>query len=239
MKKFGTSLIKKNELFKQLINNRTLQRDYDRLQCIHSNLVESNRSSKEKFHLCLSAKLSSPSTPSKTHQSILKTFDNGWKTPLIPPIIVNGKLVTYFLEKGNIFNDFFSHQCQPSSNDSILPSIPTYTNNRVNDLSFNYEKILKVVQSLDPNKPIGHDGVSPRMLKPVFSSIIKPFLIIFRNHLKLELFQTIGKGWHYSSIQERVSNLSVITILYLCYLYVFQSFWKVCIWCYFLICDRK
>ena len=49
-----------------------------------------------------------------------------------------------------------------------------YTDKRLNDICFNYGKILKVMQSLDPNKVHGHDGVS--LCCPSF---IKPLLITF------------------------------------------------------------
>ena len=58
--------------------------DYDRLQCIRSDLEESITSSKEKFYLRLSGKLSDPSTSAKTYWSIPKTFFNGKKISLIP-----------------------------------------------------------------------------------------------------------------------------------------------------------
>ena len=68
----------------------------------------------------------------------------------------------------NIFNDFFSQESQPTPNHSILPSMPAYYwINRLNDISFNYDKILNI--NLDPNKAHGHDGVSVKMLK--FSSL--------------------------------------------------------------------
>ena len=37
--------------------------------------------------------------------------------------------------------------------------------NRLYDINLNHKKILKVIQSLDPNKAHGRDGVSVRMLK--------------------------------------------------------------------------
>ena len=45
--------------------------------------------------------------------------------------------------------------------------------NRLYDINLNYKKILKVIQSLDPNKAHGRDGVSVRMLKlkSIFHSI--------------------------------------------------------------------
>ena len=38
--------------------------------------------------------------------TILKTFVNGSKIPLIPPLQVDNKLVTNVLNKANLFNNF-------------------------------------------------------------------------------------------------------------------------------------
>ena len=107
---------------------------------------------KKNFHLRLSAKLSNLSTLAKTYWSIFQVCINGKNDPLIYQLLVE-KLVTNVLEETNIFNDAISQQCQPISNDSILPSIPTFyfTNNRLNDINFNYDQILRVIQPLDPN----------------------------------------------------------------------------------------
>ena len=113
------------------------------MKCIRSDLVESIGSPKENRHLCLSSKLSDPSISAKTYWSILKTSVNARKVRSIPPLIVNGKFVTKSLEKSNISNDFFSQQCQPTSNDSILLLIVSYSmDNTLNNINFNYEKIL-------------------------------------------------------------------------------------------------
>ena len=40
-----------------------------------------------------------------------------------------------------------------------------HTENRLNDIAFDNEKLLKIFQSLDPNKPHGYDGISIEMLK--------------------------------------------------------------------------
>ena len=49
----------------------------------------------EKFYCKLSTKPAYPSTSSKTYWSILKTFVNGKKVPIIPPLLVNDKFITY------------------------------------------------------------------------------------------------------------------------------------------------
>ena len=97
-------------------------------------------------------------------------------------MLVYGRLVTNFLEKAKIFNYCFSQQYQPISNDSILPLIPSYySDKKLRDINFNHDKILGVIQSLDPIEPHGHDCVSVRKLKLSCPSIIKSLLSIFRN----------------------------------------------------------
>ena len=71
--------------------------------------------------------------------SVVKIFPllMATKVPLISALLVNEKLVTNFLEKTNILNDFFSQLCYPISNDSILLSKSTYCSNSIlNDISF-------------------------------------------------------------------------------------------------------
>ena len=119
--------------------------------------------SKENCHLRLFAKLSDPSTSTKTYWSIIKTSANGRKVLSTPLSLVNGKFDTELLEKSNNFNDFFSQQWQPISNDSILSLIAFYhMDNRLSDINFSYEKIL--TQYLDRNNAHDHGGVSVRLL---------------------------------------------------------------------------
>ena len=64
---------------------------------------------KEKYYNHLSMKLNNPNTSAKTYWSILKSFYNDSKVPLIPPLLVNNKIVSDFTKKANIFNDFFNY----------------------------------------------------------------------------------------------------------------------------------
>ena len=76
-----------------------------------------------------SDKLNDPKTSAKAYWSILKTLYNGKKIPLIPPILVNNKLISNFKEKANHFNAFFASQFTPVSNDSALPGTNNYVCN--------------------------------------------------------------------------------------------------------------
>ena len=71
---------------------------------------------KEKYFHDLSMKLNDPKTSAKTYWSILKSFYNDSKIPLIPPLLVNNKIVSDFTEKANLFNDFFVHHYLTTAN---------------------------------------------------------------------------------------------------------------------------
>ena len=60
-------------------------------------------------------------TPAKTYWSIIKSCYNGRKILIIPPLSGNGKIITDFNKKANLFHKYFSSQCNPLPNDSKLP----------------------------------------------------------------------------------------------------------------------
>ena len=67
-----------------------------------------------------------PSTSPKTYWSILKTFLNNKKIPIIPPVFHDNKFITDFTQKAKIFNSHFSKQCTTLIN-SNKNSIRTFS----------------------------------------------------------------------------------------------------------------
>ena len=55
------------------------------------------------------------------HRTILNIFVNDSKISLMPPLLVDNKLVNDFLDKANLFNNFFTKHCTPISNASMVP----------------------------------------------------------------------------------------------------------------------
>ena len=83
---------------------------------LDENLLENQKLWKQDFMLFMTATeydekpdnvISSSKTSSKTYWSILKTFCNGRKIPVIPPILKEGKLESDFKIKANYFSTFF------------------------------------------------------------------------------------------------------------------------------------
>ena len=113
----------KKAIFQKQKETKTV--DYATLSHITLELLNAIRFSKATYHEKLAIKLNGPKTATKAYCSILKTFANGSKIPLIPPRLVNNEFATNFSVKVNLFNDFFKEQCRPIMNDSSLPNYQT------------------------------------------------------------------------------------------------------------------
>ena len=111
------------------------------------------RDTKTEYHSKLAAKLVSPSTSAKTYWSILKTFANGRKVLVIPPLLINNEFISNFKSKANYFNIFFNQQCTATSTDSSIPSsVNLATNETVTKINFHEQVISKLIVALNPNK---------------------------------------------------------------------------------------
>ena len=80
------------------------------------------------------------------------------------------KIITNFKEKANLFNKYFSSQCNPLPNDSKFQTYITENQTHITETklsSFNIEDedIYKIIKTLDINRAHGHDEVPIRMLK--------------------------------------------------------------------------
>ena len=63
-------------------------------------------------------------------------------------------------EKANLFNKYFSSQCNPLANDSKIPENHIYiTETKVSSCDIEDEVIYKIIKTLDINKTHGHDEV--------------------------------------------------------------------------------
>ena len=114
-------------------------------------------------------------TSAKTYWSILKALLNNKKIPCIPPLFHEGKYVTDFKKKAELFNSFFAKQCSIIQNSSKLPlTLNKKTENSISSITFNRNDITTTIRSLDPNKAHHYNMISIRMLKISDKSICKP-----------------------------------------------------------------
>ena len=180
---------------------------YASLNSITQDTSNAVNSSKLKYHERLTLNLNDPKTAPKTYWKILRTFVNGTKIPLIPPLLVGNQLVTDFLVKTNLFNDCFSQQCTTVDNDSpIPPNITFATEQKLSTVEFCTDDIVKIIKSLDPNKTHGHNEISIRMIKLRATSIAKPLSILFRNCFENQCFPKEWKKANIVPVHKKMIN---------------------------------
>ena len=141
-----------NETIKQRIElKKSLHKsnNFIEIQKLSTEISDMILKRKEKYYHHLSLKLNSPNSSAKTYWSIPNSFYNDTKVPLIPPLLVNNKIVSDFANKANLFNNLFATQCTPLTNSSVLPSVMSFkTHSRLNSISFEKEDILKTIRNL-------------------------------------------------------------------------------------------
>ena len=100
-------------------------------------------------------------------------------------MVVGNQLVTDFLVKANLFNDYFSQQCTTVDNDSSIPPNITFAmKQKLPTFEICTDNIVKIIKSLDPNKAHENNEISIRMIKSCASSVAKPSSVLVRNCFK-------------------------------------------------------
>ena len=111
----------RNKLYKQYIENGRFESDFMMIETLITEINDLITSTKDLHYSNLVKRLNNPLLQAKTYWSILKTFYNDKKIPIIPPLLIDNKFVTDIQMNANIFNKFFADQCTPLKNGSILP----------------------------------------------------------------------------------------------------------------------
>ena len=161
-------------------------------------------------------------TSAKTYWSILKTFLSNKKISCIPPLFYQGKYVTDFKKKAELFNSFFAKQRSIIQNSSKRRvTLNKKTENSISSITFNCNDIATIIRSLDPNKAHGYDMISIRMLKICDKSICKPLELIFQSCIKHGKFPNEWKmanvvPVHKKSDKQILKNYRPVSLLPIC-----------------------
>ena len=129
--------------------------------------------------------VNNPGTSQKSYWKIINRVMNKCIAPKIPPLFVNNLFILNCREKARYFNDYFSQQCQPVINNSILPILRFLTNKRIDHVSIENVEIISLIRKINPNKATGSDGISGQMSLLCDESVILPLQIIFTNIVNL------------------------------------------------------
>ena len=104
----------------------------------------------------------------------------------------------------------------------MLPSVLfKRTENVISSIDFGSDDIAKIIQKLDPNKALGHDMISIRMLKICGNSVCKPLQLIFRSCIENGKFPSEWKKVnvvpvHKKGNKKTLENYRPVSLLPIC-----------------------
>ena len=70
---------------------------------------------------------------------------NKSRAPKIAPLLVNNIFILNCCEKAKLFNDFFSKQCMPIINSSVLPPLNLYTDKNIDNIPIECDEIISLI----------------------------------------------------------------------------------------------
>ena len=144
-------------------------------------------------------KLNNTQKNSKSYWSLEKIFLSNKKIPLILSLFHENFFIIDVKEKAELFNSFFSKQCSLITNNSKLPTNPSYlTDKPLSTTTFSANDIGKIIRSLNPNKAHGYDNLSIRMLKLCSDAICESLQLMFNQVLVSGSFPFDWKNCPYS-----------------------------------------
>ena len=98
-----SKLRERSSLVKRYYKNGKKNTDLEKALTKSNESTEIVLAVKEKYINELSKKLSNPETAPKTYWKILNRFLSNKKIPSIPPLLLNGEIISNFLKKSRTF----------------------------------------------------------------------------------------------------------------------------------------
>ena len=148
-KQLKTLLNKKNRLFKNYKRHGYKAEDKARLDLFREKCQVAVEQAKTDYLNKLGNKLNDSRTSQKTYWKIINRVINKCRAPKIPPILINNVFIMNCKEKAKLFNDFFSNQCKPIINNSILPHFNFLTDKRIDHIVIQNKEILSLIRNLN------------------------------------------------------------------------------------------
>ena len=94
-------------------------------------------------------KVNNPATSQKSYWKIINRVMNKCSAPKIP-LFVNNLFILNSGEKARYFNDYFSHQCKPVINNSVLSILGILTNKRIDHITIENDELISLIRKINP-----------------------------------------------------------------------------------------
>ena len=115
------SLRRNKNIYKTWLKNGKDPETRDKVRDIQRDTNRIISRAKSTYINALSNKICDPDTGQKAFWTAFKRLSNNKKITNIPPLYENGRYISNFKDKADVFNNYFAEQCRPHVNSSFLP----------------------------------------------------------------------------------------------------------------------
>ncbi|MCG7867669.1 MAG: hypothetical protein JAY74_15080 [Candidatus Thiodiazotropha taylori] len=135
----------------------------------------------------------------RNYWKIIRHFVKGnSKTSSVPPLCSqspDGRVTIHSTDeaKADCFNEYFASISSVNDEHASLPPFESKTNSKLSSIVIEENEIKDIIENLNPNKAIGPDFISNKMLKGTLHSVTKPLCILFNKILYNRSFPSAWK----------------------------------------------
>ena len=112
----------------------------------------------------------------------------------IPPLEINGNIITDERDKSNVLNNFFQSQTLLNDQDAILPDLPLSTvQTHSQNIVLTPSEMELVLETLSIGKTSGPNGLNNRIIRALSHEFSYPFCSLFNQSLQTGVVPTSYK----------------------------------------------
>ena len=190
-------LMRKRDRIRRKLKSNNTAYNISKYKKIRNQVVNLLRNAKRKYHNDLCNKIKSNQFASKDWWKLIKQLSNKSRNNNNIQILLSetGTTVTDNTEKANLLNRFFALQSTIDDSNASLPTanddIPAQ--DVIDSIDITPEDVKDILKTLNTNKAIGDDLVSPRLLKEGCHELSVPLSKLFNLSLKTKTFPSKWK----------------------------------------------
>ena len=151
-KPLKTMLKRKNRRFNNYKRHGYKAEDKVRFDIFRIECQQAVETAKLSYLTNFGNKVNNPRTSQKSYWKIINRVMNKCRAPKIPPLLVNNLFILNCREKARYFNDYFSQQCKPVINNSVLPILRALTNEKIDHVTIENDEIISLIRKINHNK---------------------------------------------------------------------------------------
>ena len=168
---------------------------WSKFKIIRNKVVDLLRCAKRNYHESLCTKIKDNKFSNKDWWKLVKQLSNfNIKSNKITALVDDDdNLVTDDLEKADLLNNFFTSQSTIDDSNGILPIYINETVNELENIVISENDVCDILKLLDTTKAVGHDHISPRLLKEGKNELAIPLCTLFNLSLQQKVFPSDWK----------------------------------------------